>query len=72
MEIDRISTDHSRMQYLSAVIRSGSLDTENLRRAMNRVGRISSDHHKANLLLEVAASYNSDQLCSAYFDAVNT
>lgn len=71
-EIDRISSDHSRRKYLSAVILSGKLNTDDLRRAMSRAGRISSDHDKSNLLLEVASLYNSDQLRGAYFDAVNT
>lgn len=71
-EIDRISSDHSRQRYLSTMIRSGKLETEDLRRAMTRVGRISSDHDKASLLLETANSYQSDELLSAYFDAVNS
>jgi len=71
-EIDRISSDHSRRQYLSAVVRSGELNPDDLRRAMNRIARISSDHHKANLLLEVASVYASEQLRGAYFDALNT
>jgi beta-lactamase regulating signal transducer with metallopeptidase domain len=71
-EIDHISSDHSRRRYLSAVISSGRLNPDELQRAMTRVGRISSDHDKANVLLEVSETYNSDQLRASYFDAVNT
>ncbi len=71
-EIDAIMSDHSRRRYLSAVIKSGSLDVPNLRRAMNRVSRISSDHEKSELLMEAASYYEQDALLPAYFDVVNT
>ena len=48
------------------------VNTDDLRRAMNRAGRLSSDHDKANLLLEVASTYSSDLLRGSYFDALNT
>jgi beta-lactamase regulating signal transducer with metallopeptidase domain len=71
-EIDRIGNGHSKKRYLLAVISSATLNSEDLRRAMNRVGRISSDHDKAALLVEVADTYGAEQLRGPYFDALDT
>jgi beta-lactamase regulating signal transducer with metallopeptidase domain len=49
-EVDRISGDHVRRRYLSALIQSAKVTTDDFRRAMNRVARISSDHDKAEML----------------------
>jgi beta-lactamase regulating signal transducer with metallopeptidase domain len=71
-EIDRISSDHVRRRYLSSVIGSGRLNPDDLQRAMARVARLSSDHEKANLLVEVVDTYDSETLRNSYFEAVNT
>jgi beta-lactamase regulating signal transducer with metallopeptidase domain len=71
-EIDRIGSDHVRRRYLLAVLDSGKLSEYDLRRAMQRVGKISSDHEKANVLIEVLPRYSDEGLRGAYFDAVDT
>jgi hypothetical protein len=71
-EIDRIGSDNVRRRYLIAVIDSGKFSNDDLRRAMQHTRRISSDHEKANLLIDVLPRYADEGLRGPYFDAVDT
>jgi beta-lactamase regulating signal transducer with metallopeptidase domain len=71
-EIDRISGDNVRRRYLLAAIESGRLTTEDMRRALRSASRVSSDHDKANLLMEASREGLKSELRSYFFDAVNT
>lgn len=71
-EIDRIGSDHSRRKYITALLHSGKLNTEDLRRVMTRVNRLGSDHEKAELLIAVADKFDHEALRPAYFDAVGS
>jgi hypothetical protein len=71
-EIDRISGDHSRRRYLLTAVNSGTLQTDDIRRAFRSASRISSDHEKATFLAEVTAEGLTQELRAYFFEAVDS
>jgi hypothetical protein len=66
-EIDRISADHSKRRYLEAAFGSGRLQTDDMRRGFRSASRLSSDHDKANFLIQTCTEGLSADLRSQFF-----
>jgi hypothetical protein len=71
-DIGKIESDGSRHIYLYELLRTGSLNAEDLREAMRQARKISSDGEKAALLMAVAAYFRTPAAREDYFYAVDT
>jgi hypothetical protein len=71
-DIGKIESDGSRRIYLNELLRTGSLNAEDLREAMRQARKISSDGEKAALLMAVASNFRTPATREDYFYAVDT
>jgi hypothetical protein len=70
-EIELLSGDHVRAQYLEVLVERGRLDERSLRRVLELAGStLASDHYRAQVITSVAGKYEfTDAVRQAYLDA---
>jgi hypothetical protein len=71
-EVNLIHSDYIKRKYLTRLAEHTTLSTDDLLRVAMSARKISSDHKKAEFLLENAHRFAADQLRASYFQAVDS